>query len=702
MGEKRKSVLFRVYSVYALMVFFGLAIIVQMWRLQFVEGDYWRAKADSLTTRLLPIEASRGNIYSVDGSLLATSVPIYDLRIDLLSSGIDKEVYKQNLDSLTICLADLFKDKPASEYKRLLRNAKKNNNRYYLLKRNVSYYQMSKVKTFPLFRLGRYKSGLIIEQKNRREKPFKLLASRTIGYKKEGLSPIGIEGAYDEHLKGSSGLRLMQRIAGNAWKPVSDENQIDPKDGNDIVTTIDVNIQDVAENSLYTQLSRHNADKGCAILMEVATGEIRAIANLRKGSGDKYYEDYNIAIGESTEPGSTFKLASLLALLEDGYVDLDDIVDTQGGKIRYANRIMRDSHHGGYGKITMQKVFEVSSNVGISKEVVKYYSRDPQSFVDRIKSFGLGERHDILIKGEAKPIIRNTDHDLWSKVSLPYLSIGYESSFTPLQVLNLYNTVANNGKMVRPFFVKEIRIKGQLVKSYTPTVLRDSIASLRAIKLAQQALVGVVENGTATSLKHAQYKIAGKTGTAQIAYDKAGYKINKVRYQASFVGYFPADKPKYSCIVVVYAPNNNLYYASQVAAPIFKEIADKVYSTSIDMHQNLENDELLASNIPITKSGEYLTTQKVLNELGIEMDVKSGDFSYVKYTGGTEKLEMKGIHVRHDQVPDVLGMGLRDAIYLLESHGFRVRVEGRGTVRNQSISAGSNYNRGDEITIKLG
>jgi cell division protein FtsI (penicillin-binding protein 3) len=700
MNDKRKSVLIRVYSVYTLMLLFGLAIMVQVWRLQFIEGDELRAQADSLTTRLMPIEASRGNIYSADGSLLATSVPIYDVRVDMLSTGLADGEFERNVDSLSICLSKLFGDRPPQSYKESLRRARHHGNRYFLLKRNISYSQMVQLKTFPLFRKGRYQGGLIIETKNRREKPFKLLASRTIGYSKNGLN-IGIEGAFNEHLQGTDGLRLMQRIAGNKWKPVSDENQIDPSDGNDAVTTIDVNIQDVAENSLYTQLSRHNAEKGCAILMEVATGEIRAIANLQKGDNGNYYEDYNFAIGESTEPGSTFKLATLMALIEDGYADLDDMVDTQGGKIRYANRIMRDSHHGGYGEITLQEVFEVSSNVGISKQVVKYYSKDPQKFVDRIRSFGLGAKHHIQLLGEKEPIIRNTDHRLWSKVSLPYLSIGYESSFTPLQVLNLYNTVANNGTMVKPFFVKEIRNKGQLVKKFEPEIIIDSIASLSTIKLAQKALEGVVENGTAQILRHAQYKIAGKTGTAQIAYNKGGYKVDKVRYQASFVGYFPADDPKYSCIVVVYAPNNNLYYASQVAAPIFKEIADKVYSTSIDMHKNIDSEQLLALNTPYVKGGDFYSTSKVLEKLGVPYEISSGEYNYVRTRQDSGMVRMQGVHMRHDQVPDVSGMGLKDALIILESHGLRVRASGRGKVRKQSISAGSKYQKGEEITIYL-
>ena len=374
MGDTKRDILHRVYLVYIFICIFGAAIVFRIWHLQFVEGDTWRAKADSLTTKLKTIEPSRGNIYTSDGSLLATSVPIYDLRVDILSESITKEIFNDNIDSLSICLSKLFKDKPAAEYKRILREARREGERFLLLKRGISYKELLAVKTFPIFRMGRYKGGLMPEQKNKRIKPFEYLASRTVGYKMDDIEPVGIEGAFDKQLKGVAGMRLMQKISGNVWKPLNDENEIEPRDGNDVITTIDLNIQDVAQHSLENQLMKHNAEKGCAILMEVSTGEIRAIANLKRGTDGRYREEFNFAVGESTEPGSTFKLASMMALLEDGYVDLDDMVDTQGGAVRFANRIMKDSHDGGYGKITAQNVFEVSSNVGVSKLVLQYYA----------------------------------------------------------------------------------------------------------------------------------------------------------------------------------------------------------------------------------------------------------------------------------------------------------------------------------------
>jgi cell division protein FtsI (penicillin-binding protein 3) len=620
----------------------------------------------------------------------------------MLTDGITKEIFNDNVDSLSICMANLFRDRPASEYKRVLRNARREGLRFYLLKKNVSYKQLLQVKKFPIFRLGRFKGGLIPEQKNRREMPLGQLALRTIGSNRTGAEPVGIEGSFDKYLKGEHGLRLMQRISGGVWKPLNYENEIDPKDGNDVITTIDINIQDVAQNSLYTQLKQHNADRGCAILMEVSTGAVLAIANLQKGTDGGYYETYNFAVGESTEPGSTFKLASVMALLEDGYVDLDDPVDTQGGTARFSNRIMRDSHDGGYGVIPLGKVFELSSNVGISKTVHKYYSRNPQAFVDRLKSFGIGQKLGLQIPGEGNPLLRNTDDKFWSKVSLPWLSIGYESSMTPLQTLAFYNSVANGGKLVRPQFVKEIRNKGVVIEKFDPVILRDSIASPSTLAAARKILEGVVERGTATNLKHAQYLIAGKTGTAQIATPGEGYKKGKVRYQASFVGYFPADNPRYSCMVVVYAPNNNLYYASQVAAPIFKEIADKVYATNIELHKELIDGPDLALALPQTKAGYYRPTEKVIAALNIPAKLNGNQSDWVTINKRNDMVEFSPVRVRHDQVPAVVGMGLRDALYLLESCGLQVRTIGRGTVKKQSINAGSKFEKGQEIVIQLG
>src|SRR6185436_6241691 len=354
--------------------------------------------------------------------------------VDFLSDAITKEIFNNNVDSLAYCLSSLFRDKPKEEYKRLLKESRRDGDRYALLQRNVTFNQLKRLRQFPIFRLGRYKGGLIVEQKSRRERPFQLLAARTIGYNISNVPPVGLEGSFDKYLKGVNGIRLMQKISGNVWKPLNDENEVDPKEGNDVITTIDVNIQDVAENSLLTQLQMHKAESGCAILMEVATGEIRAIANLRRGEDGAYHEDFNSCIGQSTEPGSTFKLASMLAAIEDGYVDLDDSVDTQRGVVYWtAGHPMKDSHDGGYGKISVKHAFEVSSNVGISKLIYKYYSKNPQAYIDRLRKMHIGEPLGLQIEGEGIPVIKDTKNKSWSRTTLPYMSIGYECRLTPLQ-----------------------------------------------------------------------------------------------------------------------------------------------------------------------------------------------------------------------------------------------------------------------------
>ncbi len=438
------------------------------------------------------------------------------------------------------------------------------------------------MQALPIFKEGRYKGGMIAEVESKRELPHESLASRTIGNLNKGASGnvVGLEGAYDTELTGVNGSILKQRLTGGAWMPVHDENYIEPRDGNDIITTIDIELQDVAESALFSQLSRHGAHHGTAILMEVKTGDIKAISNLRIEDDGDYHESYNYAVGESTEPGSTFKLPAFMVALEDGVISLEDSISTGDGTVRYYDKTIRDSHRGGYGTITARTVFENSSNVGTAMIINENYKGRPGDFVDRLYSMGLNDKVGIEIKGEGSPLIRYPGDKYWSGISLPMMSHGYEVQQTPLQILTFYNAVANDGRMMKPRLVKEIRYHGQQVEEFSPRVLKSSICSKATIEKAHELLEGVVERGTATNLRNDTYKIAGKTGTAQIANDKYGYKQDgRVSYQASFVGYFPADNPVYSCIVVVNAPTNSIYYGNLVAGPVFKEIADKVYSS---------------------------------------------------------------------------------------------------------------------------
>lgn len=696
----KRDILKRVYLMYGFFVVFGIAILVQVFRIQVLQRKEWIALAESQTLAYKNIEALRGNIFADDGSLLATSFPTYEIRMDLKADALTEELFYSEIDSLAIELSNLFKDKSASEYKLELIRARKARERYHLIKRKVTYVELKKLRNFPIFRRGRYKGGFLYVQKNERIRPFKLLAARTIGYDREGQKPVGLEGAYDNILRGKSGKRLMQKIAGGVWMPVNDENEVEPQDGSDLYTSIDINIQDVAEQALMKQLIKHNADHGCVVLMEVETGFVKAIANLSRNPDGSYSENYNYAIGESTEPGSTFKLVSLLAAMEDGLIDLDDSIDTQGGQIQYYDRIMKDSHEGGYGKITVQRVFEVSSNVGTSKLIQKYYGKNPQQFIDRISKFHINKPLDLEIYGEGLPRIKTPKDKDWYGTTLPWMSIGYECRLTPLQILTFYNAIANDGKMVKPLFVKEIRKHGKLVKKMPVQVISESICSKETIKKAKKMLEGVVENGTASNLKNTTYKIAGKTGTAQIANEKYGYKYeSKVSYQASFCGYFPADNPKYSCIVVVNAPSNNVYYGNLVAGPIFKEIADKVYATNLKIHPPLTVEKHLAQ-LPISKNGSKEDLFKVLDNLKIKTNGNTNQ-NWVKTIAKDNVIEIQDLNISKDVVPNVVGMSLKDAVFMLENKGLIVKVIGKGSIRNQSIPAGQAVIKGNIITLEL-
>ncbi len=699
--EARKSILKRIYLSFFAICLFGCAILFKIGWIQFVEGSMWKQRADSLMLDYKTIEASRGNIFSSDGSLLATSVPIYDLRMDTRAGAITDEIFNSKVDSLSTGLALIFKDKSEQEYREELFTARTKKERYHLIHRAASYPELLQVKRLPIFNMGRYKGGLLIEQRSKRELPFRELAQRTIGVMRE-VKPVGIEAAFNDDLKGISGKRLMQKISGNTWKPVNDKDEIEPKDGNDIVTTIDLNIQDVAESSLEEHLRLHNADHGCAVLMEVATGEIKAIANLSREVDGSYIEKFNYAIAEATEPGSTFKLASMLAVIDDGLADTSDFVFVGNGTTFYFGAKMEDSHPPHAARLTVNDIFAHSSNVGTSRLIYQNYAKHPQTFIDKLHGFGLGAKLNLQIEGEGKPLVKNASDKDWSALSLPWISIGYESKITPLQTLTFYNAVANNGRMVRPRFVKEIRHRGQLVESFPTEIIRDSIASQAALAKARAMMEGVVEHGTGSVLNNSPYKVAGKTGTARINKPNSGYEKGGVSYQASFVGYFPADHPVYSCIVVVYAPSNNVYYGGAVAAPVFKDIADKVYSTRMDLHaEPLEKDTTVSDPLPITKAGYQQDMLNVLDEMSIAHAPAADQAAWVATSADKQRVSMTPRKYKDGVIPNVVGMGLRDAMFVLENEGLHVKVTGRGLVTKQSITAGAAIYKGQTIQLEL-
>jgi len=696
--DSRKSILTRVYLVYGFMFVISLAIIGKILYIQLVEGEMWKAKAEKLSLKYFTIEPNRGNIYDVNGEMLATSVPLFEIRMDVASPLIHDTTFKNDVDSLAISLSGYFKDKTRQEYKSILVKGRKSKNRYLLIKRKATFDQLKAIRTFPIFRLGKNSGGLITTVQNKRVYPFDHLGYRTLGwFKEENPNNVGIEGAFNSEMQGMAGKRLFQRIPDGNWRPLNRSNEIDPVNGADVLTTIDINIQDVAEEALLRQLEINQADHGCAILMEVKTGEIRAIANLGRTKQGTYEELYNYAIGESTEPGSTFKLFSLLAAFEDGKVNPSDIVDVTGGITQYGRRTMKDSHMGG-GVMTVQQAFEKSSNVGISKVIYRAYSSNPQAFVDRLHSFSVNKRIGLEIKGEGRPQILGTKDGLWSNSSLPWMSIGYEVALTPLQILNFYNAVANDGVMIKPHFVKEIRKAGLPVTTFETQVINPKIASKESIALAKMLLEAVVDHGTGSPLKNPIYKVAGKTGTAQVAQNRGGY--NKTNYKGSFVGYFPADNPKYSCIVVINNPTVGGYYGGAIAAPVVREIADRIYATDPEVGMNwtdtthsIRTNPLLAGN---TRDIQYLSKW-----LGYAMgNPNAGEWiTQVSDSAGTR---FASVAYDLETIPSVIGMGARDALFRLEKLGIKVRINGVGLVKQQSLPAGSKILPGTPILLSLG
>ena len=697
----RKDIVWRFTIVYIAILAFSLLIIGKVFYIQTVEKEKWSKKAKTLTQEDITVEANRGDISSHDGRLLASSLPFYEIRMDMKSEAFTDKIFKKNVDSLAFCLSELFPDKSKGMFLSELINARKKGNRAFLVRRDATFIELKKLKQFPILKLGRYRGGFLYFTTNKRKHPYGELAQRTIGRLKNKGEPrtkVGIEGAFDHELRGKNGIRLMHRVVDFPDNIM----EIEPEDGKDIITTINVDFQEVAHNVLRKQLIKHDAEKGTVVLMEVHTGAVRAISNLEKSKDHPglYEETYNHAVGESTEPGSTFKLASLIVALEDGVVDLDDIVSTGNGVKRYYNFPITDSKRGGWGRISVQKAFEVSSNVGISKIIFDNYTKNPKKFIDRLYNMHLNEKLNLDIRGEGTPFIKYPGDDKWSKISLPQMSIGYEVRLTPLQTLTFYNAIANNGKMVRPRFVDEIRFHGKTVKKFHTEVIDNAICSQATLKKVQKVLKGVVLRGTAQNIRNNKYGIAGKTGTAKIYDEDKNRYISQ--YMASFVGYFPADNPRYSCIVFISKPQNG-YYGNKVAAPVFKEIADKVFIHDHAIHTALNDIKKRNKAIPYSKSGNKSDLDVVCKKLNVPIKHTSTSLSSWVVTSCGENAILYGNRIiRTDQVPNVKGMGAMDALFILENAGLSVEIRGRGAVRKQSLAAGTKFQPKAKIILELG
>jgi len=707
--------LIRTYIIFVFLLILSTLIVYRLYVIQIKEGEYWISRMEKNTLRLMEIEAIRGNIFDASGNLLATSVPYYEVGFDVNVPSVSEEEWKSSLDSLCTRLSMLFKDKSPGKWKKEFLQARNSGDRFVLIRRNVTYKQLGILKTFPLFRKGR-KGGLVILQYGKRERPFRLLAARTIGYSRPGIKPVGLEGAYDSILRGINGKRLMQKIAADVWKPLNDKNEVDPRDGYDLVTTLDINIQDVAEKELMNALEKNHASHGCAVLMEVKTGAIKAIANLtrtEKKDTVVYEESMNYAVGYPSESGSTFKLASFLALFEEYGLSLYEKVEVGNGECRYYDRVMKDAHPPKTSTLTLCEVFEQSSNVGTSKIVTKYFQKNPERFVWYLNRFHLANRLGLEVPGEGIPRIKKPGDRDWYGTTLPWMSIGYESLITPMQLLTLYNAVANNGCMVKPRFVSEIRMNGRVLHRLEPEVLDSQIVSKETVRKAKEMMEKVVERGTGKAVQLNYIKVGGKTGTAQIA-RKGNYKAEGVLYQASFVGYFPAENPLYTCIVIINSPSNGIYYGGLVAAPVFKEIASKVWSTDIQFHTpiNLGYNSTSPARSPVipetsvNKAGDITGVLKFMgyhslsfteeDQLVLLCSSQSGEKVQMQPMPSPEKM------LNRKKMPDLRGFTADKAVYLLENGGYQVMVRGSGWVIEQKPEPGTDLNPGQTVVIRLG
>ncbi len=651
------------------MFVFAIAVVFKLFSIQFIQGDKYRDLAEKRTVKNVTIPANRGNVYAADGSLLATSVPKYDIRFDAVTPS--ERRFKEHVKGLSDSLSKYF-GKSSNHYQKTLSKARANKNRYFLLGRNLSYTDYIRFRSFPLLNLGAFKGGLIVEQTTKREHPMGGIAQRTIGYERfdddGNVTRPGIDGAFGvKYLRGVDGHRLKQKIGKGQWKPVADFNQVEPQDGYDVVTTIDVNIQDIAHHSLLQQLEKYKADHGCVVVMDVKTGEVKAISNLGRNKEGYYYERLNYAVGESHEPGSTFKLMAITAALEDKVIDTSDVVDTENGVIKFYGKSVRDSNRRGYGKVSVSKAFEVSSNTGIVKAIHNAYKDKPSKFVDRLYDMDLNKKLDLPIIGEGVPIIPDPriKNKRWSGIALPWMAFGYGVSFTPLQTLTFYNAIANDGVMVKPQFLKEVREFDEVIVPFKREVINNRICSKATVSKVQKLLKNVVEkkHGTGNGLYSENFSMAGKTGTCQKDYrDK-----DKLNYISTFAGYFPADNPKYSCIVVIHEPDKSVgYYGADVSGPVFKTIAQKIY-----------------------------TDTPIVDEIrSLEVKNASAEKQYEEFynTAQTYKTIM----------PKVVGLPAMDALALLENMPINVKVKivGSGTVKKQSINKGTKLEKGQTITIE--
>ena len=702
----------RFFLIVVLFATVGVCIVLKAVIIMFKERGYWNEVADRFVKENVLVDPNRGNILSTDGKLLASSLPEYSLYMDFMVSDPDENrkakeqakkdsLFKSHLDEICEGLHRIFPDRSAAAFKQHLQNGRNRKSRYYrIYPRRVSYIQYKEVQKLPFFNLGKNRSGLQGVASNNRKRPFGSLAQRTIGdvYADTALgAKNGIELAFDTLLKGKKGVTHRQKVM-NKYLNITD---IEPIDGADIISTIDVDMQDICEKALVDKLYELNAMVGVAVLMEVKTGEVKAIVNMSKGNDGKYYEMRNNAISDMMEPGSTFKTASIMVALEDGKIEPDTKVDTGNGVKMMHGRPMKDHNwnRGGYGVIDVTRILEVSSNVGVSSIIDQYYYDNPQKFVDGLKRLGITEPLHLQIAGEGKPNIKGPKERYFAKTTLPWMSIGYETQIPPLNILTFYNAIANDGIMVRPKFVKAAVKDGQIIQEYPTEVIREKIASESTLEKIRTILEKVVSQGLAKPAGSKQFAVAGKTGTAQISQGAAGYTAGGRKYLVSFCGYFPADAPKYSLIVSIQKPGLPAS-GGLMAGSVFSKIAERVFAKNLSYELKNAIDSTTVV-IPDVKSGDLAETSYVLGKLNVPTEGKTSKTSWGRVEEDSVGVKLEQQSLKTGIMPNVVGMGAKDAVYLLEKAGLKVNIAGVGKVTRQSIPSGNKYLKGQTVALQL-
>ncbi len=701
----REQIITRTAFVYVVVIIFVIYLIVKMLQIMFVENEVWEKKVNSIAVDLRESKPNRGNIYDENGKLLSTSVSFFDVHMDTRAGGLTDERFNENVDSLAYYLSGFFKDKSKETYKNKLVKARKDSVRYLKIAKDLTFDEFVEVKEFPLFRLNSNKGGFMSKKTTFRKRPFNGLLRRTIGFlgedRETGLvqGKAGLEYTYNRELGGRAGKSYMQKIADGNWRMIKGGEVLETENGQDLITAIDIDIQDYVDNILKNQLSKLKADYGSVVVMEVETGYIKAIANIKRHSDDRFSEELNYAVGENLAPGSTFKLPVLMAVLEDGYVDLDDIIDTGNGHIMYHGVAVDDTGEYGYGKIPVWMVFAKSSNVGMLKIIDDNYVKKDriERFLTQLNSVGIGDISGIDIYGENKPLIKSPEHPAWAKSTPGMIAHGYEVKISPLQLLTFYNAVANDGVMVKPQIVKRIEKDGMIVKEFKPVELNQLICSKSTLLKAQKVLRDVVEVGTAKSINTEDYKISGKTGTTE--YYDYKTKTHNEKYRASFAGYFPSDNPKYSIIVVINQPQTD-YYGALAAAPVFKQIADKIFSRDRSINPPKESNNIEIKT-PYSKNGNRDELEHVLASVLFPIQNNNENAEWVLTEAQKDKIVFNSKNIENNKMPDLQYMGAKDAVYLLESMGVEPIISGRGFVVFQSVSAGTEITKGLKVKLEL-